>query len=155
VARVVLLVAVVVALAGCGSNGDSKSDDAKSTWAGPPKADSAGKVPVVDFNQYLKGDGQAFASSPIAAVTEFLGLDNSSAAETTMVATSPAEVQNYSEVVATLNGLLDDSVRAARYTVELHRDQESPPIWSLRAADWAQQCQPGRGHQSFTPQPCV
>jgi hypothetical protein len=110
-------------------------------------------VAISGFNDFLAGDGKEFASSPIAAVTEFLGLDESTAPETTIVATSPAEVRNFSEVVVTSNGLLDDSVRATRYTVELQRDQSK--LWRLRAADWAQRCQPGRGHQDFSAKSCV
>jgi hypothetical protein len=55
--------------------------------------------------------------------------------------------------VATLEGLLDDSVRARRYTVELQRDQSMK--WRVRDADWAQRCQPGRGHQDFSAQNCL
>ena len=39
----------------------------------------------------------------------------------TVQATSPGEVQNFSEVVVTLDGLLDDSIRAARYTIGVPR----------------------------------
>jgi hypothetical protein len=141
------LAAALVLLAGCGSSGP-----AKSGWSGPPKANASGKLPVSEFNDFLAGDGEEFARSPIAAVTEFLGLDRSSASETTVVATSPGEVRDYSEVVVTLDGLLDDSVRAARYTVELHRQAKA---WRVSAADWAQRCRPGRGHQDFSSKPCV
>ena len=151
--RLLLPAAVLtLALAGCGS--DSGSGDAKqSTWPGPSKPRADGTIPIADFNTYLAGDGQAFATSPTAAVTEFLGLDDSSAAVTTMRATSPGEVRNFSEVVTTLEGLLDDSVKASRYTVELQRNDAMQ--WRLRAADWAQSCQAGRGHQDYSPEPCV
>ncbi|MDP9286459.1 MAG: hypothetical protein M3P41_16105, partial [Actinomycetota bacterium] len=89
----------------------------------------------------------------IEAVTKFLRLDDTSAAVTTFRATSPGEVRNFSEVVVTLDGLLDDSVRATRYTIELQRDADG--MWRLRAADWAAQCQPGRGHQDFSPKLCT
>ena len=112
-----------------------------------------GRLPFADFNDYLAGDGQAFASSPIAAVTEFLRPGRASASVTTMRATSPGEVRNFSEVVTTLEGLLDDSVKASRYTVELQ--QNDAKQWRLRAAEWAQRCQAGRGHQDFSPEPCV
>jgi hypothetical protein len=152
--RQLLLAAAVLTLtlAGCGS--DSGSGDAnQSTWPGPPKPRADGTIPIADFNAYLAGDGQAFATSPTAAVTEFLGLDDSSAAVTTIRATSPGEVRNFSEVVTTLEGLLDDSVKASRYTVELQRNDAMQ--WRLRAAEWAQSCQTGRGHQDYSPNPCV
>jgi hypothetical protein len=151
--RLLLPAAVLtLALAGCGS--DSGSTGAtQSTWPGPPKPRADGTIPIADFNAYLAGDGQAFATSPTAAVTEFLGLDDSSAAVTTMRATSPGEVRNFSEVLTTLEGLLDDSVKASRYTVELQRNDAMQ--WRLRAAEWAQSCQAGRGHQDYSPEPCV
>ena len=86
-------------------------------------------------------------------MTKFLALDKTSAAVTTLRATSPGEVRNFSEVTATLDGLLDDSVQAARYTVELQRNDAKAR--RVRAVDWAQQCQAGRGHRAFSPQPCV
>jgi hypothetical protein len=145
--RGVLLAAALAVLAGCGSSGGGKE-----RWAGP-KTTPDGKVAIAGFNEFLAGDGQEFGGSPVAAVTEFLRLDHTSASVTTVVATSPGEVRNFSEVVATLDGLLDDSVRARRYTVELQRD--STKEWRVRDADWAQRCQPGRGHQDFSAKPCV
>jgi hypothetical protein len=142
------LVASLVLLAGCGSSGGSEAE-----WSGPPRQSLDGQLPIAAFNDYLAGDGKAFARSPIAAVTEFLRLDRSSAGVIEVVATSPGEVRDSSDVVATLKGLLDDSVSAARYTVELHRNGQQ--LWSVRAADWAQLCRPGRGHQDFSFRPCV
>jgi hypothetical protein len=144
--RWLLLLATAFALAGCGSNSFHSAD-----W-NRPQAGPDGTLPVSTFNDFLAGDGQDFARSPIEAVTKFLRLDNTSAAVTTFRATSPGEVRNFSEVVVTLAGLLDDSVRAARYTIELQR--AAGGMWRLRTADWAQQCQAGRGHQDFSPKLC-
>jgi hypothetical protein len=144
--RRLLLLAAVLALAGCGSNNSRSAD-----W-NRPQARPDGTLPVSAFNEFLAKDGEDFARSPIEAVTKFLRLDNTSASVTTVRATSPGEVRNFSEVGVTLEGLLDDSVRAARYTLELQRDAGG--MWRLRAADWAQQCQPGRGHQDFSPKLC-
>ncbi len=47
----------------------------------------------------------------------------------------------------------DDSVRDARYTLEYQRNADGE--WRLRAADYAQRCQAGRGHQDFSPKNCV
>jgi len=110
-------------------------------------------VPVAGFNDYLGGDGAVFARSPTAASAEFLALDKPNSAVSTVQATSPGEVQNFSEVVATLTGLQDDSVREARYTLEYQRNADGD--WRLRAADYAQRCQAGRGHQDFSPKNCL
>jgi hypothetical protein len=144
--RLVLL-AALLALAGCGSSSAPHDE-----WNGP-QARPDGTLPVKAFNDFLAGDGQDFAGSPIEAVTEFLRLDTGSAAVTTIKATSPGEVRNFSEVVVLVDGLLDDSVRAARYTIELQRDAGG--MWLLRAADWAERCQPGRGHQDFSARRCI
>jgi hypothetical protein len=141
------VLAIVLVVGGCGSSGGSKS-----VWPGREQ-NSAGHVKTAAFNDFLAGDGKEFATSPIAAVTEFLRLDQSSASVMSVVATSPGEVRNFSEVVATLDGLLDDSVRTERFTVELQRSPSK--LWRVRAADWAQRCRSGRGHQDFSPKPCV
>lgn len=140
--------AVALVLAGCGDGGARPTG-----WNGTPERSADGRVQIGAFNDFLAGDGSEFAGSPVAAVTEFLRLDESSAARTTIVATSPGEVRNFSEVLATLDGLLDDSIRAMRYTVELQRDEDG--TWRLRAADWAQRCHEGRGHAAFSPDPCL
>jgi hypothetical protein len=149
--RLIAVGAAVLALAGCGGSGGT---DALPDWTATPKPDAAGHVPVADFNDFLAGHGKVFARSPTAATTEFLGLDRPSATVSTVQATSPGEVRNFSEVVATLTGLQDDSVRDARYTLEFQKD-ESSGDWRLRAVDYAQRCQAGRGHQDFSPQLCV
>ena len=146
--RLLALGATVFLVAGCGSSGD-----ATSKWAGPPRQHLDGQLPISGFNDFLSGAGKAFASSPIAAVTEFLRLDKTSAAVTDVRATFPGEVRDEAQVVATLDGLLDDSVRTARYTVDLHRD--AAHAWTVRRAEWAQACRPGRGHLDFSAKRCV
>ena len=142
---------MVLALAGCG--GSSNGTAAPPAWTPTPKPDGAGHIPVAGYNDFLAGDGKVFARSPTAASAEFLGLDKTSAMVSTVQATSPGEVRNFSEVVATLTGLQDDSVRDARYTLEFQKDKASGD-WRLRAADYAQRCQPGRGHQDYSPKLC-
>jgi hypothetical protein len=148
--RLAAVGAAVLALAGCGGSG---GNEGLPQWSGTPKPDAAGHVPVSDYNDFLAGDGKVFARSPTAASAEFLGLDKTSAMVSNVEATSPGEVRNFSEVVATLTGLQDDSVRDARYTLEFQKDKASGD-WRLRAADYAQRCQAGRGHQSYSPALC-
>ena len=139
---------VVLVLAACGS-----SNSPSAEWTGPPQARANGTLDVAEFNDFLATGGEDFASSPIAAVVEYLGLNQSSASFTRIESTSPGEVRTFAEVVVTLQGLLDDSVRDARYTIELQEDDSG--AWRLRTAEWAQRCQAGRGHQDFSPQRCV
>ena len=65
-----LLVVAVLALAGCGSTGGPKAE-----WSGPAPAAADGTLAVSDFNDFLAGDGQPFAASPVLAASEFLRLD--------------------------------------------------------------------------------
>ena len=144
--RVLLCVAVVV-LAGCGS-----SSAPQAAWNGPPNAKPDGTLAVAGFNDFLAKSGQNFAKSPIMAVAAYLRLDNVSARTTSLVSTTPGEVRDQAMVVATLDGLLDDSVRAVRYTIELQRNQG---VWRLVSAKLARVCQAGRGHAAFSTKPCV
>jgi hypothetical protein len=142
-----LLVVALLALAGCGSSSGPKAE-----WSGPAPATADGTLTVGDFNDFLAGDGQSFAVSPVLAATEFLRLDQVDAGKTTIVSTAPGEVRDQATVVVTLDQLLDDSVRATRYEMELDRPDSD---WRLSSANLAYRCRPGRGHAAFSTQPCT
>ena len=55
-------------------------------------------------------------------------------------------------VVVTLDGVLDDSVRAQRWMLTFTPQGD---VYELTEARLAQRCRPGRGHQGFSPEPCV
>ncbi len=57
------------------------------------------------------------------------------------------------DVVVNVDGLRDDSVHAARYNLHLVRQPDQ--TWRLATVAWSQQCQPNRGHQSFTTELCL
>jgi hypothetical protein len=52
----------------------------------------------------------------------------------------------------TLEGLLDDSVRTERWTLEFEPDGEN---YVLTQATRSQRCHPGRGHQDFSSDACT
>ena len=52
-----------------------------------------------------------------------------------------------------VDGLGDDSVRARRYELTFTRRPDGS--WRIESAQWAQRCQPGRGHQTFSAEPCL
>ena len=83
---------------------------------------------------------------------EFLRLDQQTATRTTIDGIASAEGTGPETVVVTLDGLLDDSVRAQRWTLSFTPEGD---VYELTEARWAQRCQPGRGHQAFTPEPCT
>jgi len=143
-----LFVLLALALAGCGSSSSSGNE-----WDASVKAGPNGSLDVEKFNDFLARGGDIFASSPIAAVTEFLRLDTVSAATTSIQSTTPGETRDQSAVVVILDGLLDDSIRAARYDIGLQRDPSQ--MWRLTSARLTVRCQAGRGHANFSAKRCI
>lgn len=56
------------------------------------------------------------------------------------------------EILITLEGLADDSVQGKRYRVEMGWTEAG---WQMKTVGSQQRCWPGRGHQNWSPQPCV
>jgi hypothetical protein len=92
-------------------------------------------------------------SAPLAAASEFLRLDRSGAQITSLVVRRPGEGGHLATVIATLDRLPDDSVRAIRYVLTFER--RGNRAWHLRSAVRTQRCWPHRGHQGFSPADCV
>ena len=138
-----------LALVGCSKDGD---DDQTAPWAGPPDPAADGTVAVDGFQEYADGVDERWERSPAMAAAEFLRLDEQQATRTTIAGAASPEGTGPETVVVTLDGLQDDSVRAQRWTLTFTPDGD---VYELTAAEWAQRCQPGRGHQDFTPEACV
>ncbi len=145
-----LLSALVLAvgLTACGNDGD----DDEATWAGPPDPAADGTVAVDGFADFTAAVEEDWEGSAAMAAGEFLRLDQQTATRTTIDGIASAEGTGPETVVVTLDGLLDDSVRAQRWTLSFTPEGER---YALTEARWAQRCQPGRGHQAFTPEPCT
>ena len=135
----------ILALAGCG-----KSDT--PTWAGPPDPGTGGTVAVEDFAAYEQDVDERWEGSAAMAAAEFLRLDERTAATTTIEGRASAEGAGPETVTVTLDGLLDDSVRAERWTLTFTPEGEN---YVLTGATWAQRCQSGRGHQDFSSDLCA
>lgn len=134
------------ALAGCGD------EEAAATWDGPPAPDAEGRVQVDGFVAYQEDVDERWERAPALAAGEFLRLDERTAARTTIEGTAQAEGAGPQTVVVTLDGLLDDSVRAERWTLAFERVGEA---YRLASARRDLRCQPGRGHDEFSPEPCL
>lgn len=121
-------------------------------WSGPPRPDESGHIPVEGFNRFLSRHPD-LARSPVRATIEFVRLKDPSALTTTVRAEA-SRLENPQEVRVTLtqDGLPDDSIRAVRYVLEFKRAGQR---WELESARRTQRCQPGRGHQRFSPKPCL
>ena len=146
--RWALTAVVAFLLAGCGSDGGEPT-----RWEGPPRPSATGRVEVSSFNDLVARERPASAQSPLLAAAEFLRLDRSDAGTTSLVSQLGGEGNGPAAVVATLDRLPDDSVRAQRYVLQLDRQEDG--TWRLRSAIWGQRCWPGRGHQGFSAAPCV
>lgn len=140
------LSALALLLAGCAGDSDEAS------WAGPPDPGADGTVAVDGFVEHSRDVDQPWEGSAAMSAAEFLRLDERTAVRTLIEGEASAEGSGPETVVVTLDGLLDDSVRAQRWTLSFAPDGDR---YELTRASWAQRCQPQRGHQDFTPAPCV
>jgi hypothetical protein len=147
VIREAVAVGLVVLAAGCGGEGGS------AAWNGPQRPFAAdGTVSVEDFNAYAGDVDESWERSPALLAGEFLRLDQAQATQTSIDARAEGEGTGTATVTVTQRGLLDDSVAAERYVLSLQRDGD---VWRLSSAMWSQSCHSGRGHEDFTPAPCV
>jgi hypothetical protein len=142
--RGALSLLAVLALAACGSQPESE-------WPGPPKPHADGGLGVTGFDDYLD-EYENYATSPEALATEFLRLDEQHAAKTSLVTTEAPEGGNRATVVATLEGVLDDSVESVRFVLVMTKGKDG---WRLESAVRTQRCRGGRGHAGFSADSCV
>ncbi|HWP35882.1 MAG TPA: hypothetical protein VNM66_09820 [Thermodesulfobacteriota bacterium] len=134
------------ALAGCGG------EEEAATWEGPPEPDASGQVSVEEFAAYQEDVDERWERSPALAAAEFVRLDERTAPRTTIESSAVGEGMGPQTVVLTLDRLLDDSVRAERWTLLFEPVDD---IYRLSSARRDLRCQPGRGHQAFAPDPCA
>ena len=139
-----------LALAGC----DGSSDGAFApAWTGPPEPGADGTVSVDGFAEHQGRVDELWERSSAQAAAEFLRLDERAATHTTIDARAEnGEGAGPQVVVVTLDGLLDDSVRAERWTLRFDQQDD---VYVLAGALREQRCQPGRGHQGFSADACV
>jgi hypothetical protein len=120
-------------------------------WKGLPEPLPAdGTLPVDAFNEHAERVDEPWERNLRGTVDEFIGFAELKAPNVSFQATSGGGPTNASIL---LDGLLDDSVQARRYDLTLSRRQDG--TWRIESAFWAQRCQEGRGHQAFTPAPCI
>lgn len=145
----VILLLCALALAGC----DGSGDDSEAAWSGPPAPSADGTVSVDGFVEYQDGVDEPWERSAALAAGEFLRLDERTATRTTIDARAESgEGGGPQVVVVTLDGLLDDSVRAERWTLRFEQEDD---VYVLTEALREQRCRPGRGHQGYSPAACV
>jgi hypothetical protein len=138
---------LAAALAGCSGSGKDEE-----TWAGPPEAAADGSVSVEDFAAYQEDLDTRWEHSAEMTAAEFLRLDERTSSRTTIDGKSNGEGLGPRVVMVTLDGLLDDSVRAERWLLLFEPEGEN---FKLTSAVRTIRCQRGRGHEDFTAEPCV
>jgi hypothetical protein len=135
-----------LAVAGCGGSHDDE-------WPGPPAAVAAdGSASVEAFAEYQESVDEDWERSTLLIAAEYLDVDDVDASRKAIEASREEEGTPDETVVVELDGLLDDSVRAQRWTLEL---ESAGDVYRLVAARRALRCQPGRGHEDFSAEPCA
>jgi hypothetical protein len=137
----------VVLVAGCGDD-----VEVEVIWGGPPDPGAGGVVSVDGFASYQESVDEHWERSAVMAAAEFLRLDERTVQRTAIEGEAAAEGRGPQTVVVTLDGLLDDSVAAERWTLAF---DEADGVYRLTAALRELRCWPGRGHRAFAPEPCT
>jgi hypothetical protein len=152
----VLLSILALVLAACADDEEEPGADGESptaSWEGPGPPAGDGELDVAAFNDFLDQNSPDYQRSPMRLALEFAALEDPRAARSALVMSSSVEAPDAARVRLTEDGIADDSIRATRYELELSRDDAG--AWRLDAAAFSQRCQRGRGHQDFSPEPCV
>jgi hypothetical protein len=140
----------LLALLGVGCNGSD--GDAAARWAGPPEPAEDGSVSVEDFAAHQDDVDEPWERSAETAAAEFLRLDERQVVRTTIEGRADAEGFGPRGVTVTLDGLLDDSVRAERWLLIFEPDNGG---YRLTSAVRTLRCHPGRGHEDFAAESCL
>ena len=120
-------------------------------WEGLPQPLPAdGTLPVDAFNAYAESIDEPWERDLAGVTDEFIG--DTEASSRSFQATTAGEGGSANASLL-LDGLFDDSVRSRRYDLTLSRRDDG--TWRIDTAQWAQRCHEGRGHQAFSPAPCL
>ena len=121
------------------------------TTARPPTGvPPPGKLPVDAFNARAESVDEPWERDLAALTQEFLALREQESSTRSFNSTSSGDSATATLLV---DGLGDDSVRARSY--ELTFERRADGTWRIVSASWAQRCHEGRGHQEFSPEPCL
>jgi hypothetical protein len=138
---------LMLGFAGCGE--DEKSN---ASWSGPPAPAADGTVDVAGFRDFEAEVEESWENAPALAAGQFLRLDRRTATVTTIDARSGPEGTGPAAVTITLDGILDDSVRSERWMLSFAPEGST---FRLSEARRAQRCREGRGHTTYSAEPCV
>src|SRR5919108_201256 len=91
-------------------------------WQGPGQA--LGMLPVAAFNEHADDVDGTWEQSAALTAAEFVRVDRSTARNVSIASRGGPEDAPQALVEVVLDGLLDDSVRARRYVLELRRTEQ-------------------------------
>lgn len=117
------------------------------------RAGSSEPLPHDAFNETVakaKAAGETWVSDPIMVVRRFA--DWGGERQGVWVVSGTGERPSRYEVVAIADGFLDDSVRGERLDVSL--EMASDQSWRIAGARVSWRCWPGRGHETYSTDPC-
>jgi hypothetical protein len=119
-------------------------------WEGTVEVDfGSGEVAAPGFNDLIDDDRPDWARDPLSTVTVLLLLDELEGD----LETSQQTQDGNPVVVVTNSGIGDDSVAAIRYRIVLEQGDDGLHRFAAGEAGW--RCQPERGHQDFSVEPCT
>jgi hypothetical protein len=110
----------------------------------------SGTLPVDAFNARAESVDEPWERDLAKVTDEFLALPEQESGSRSFQSTSNGDNASASLLI---DGLADDSVRARSYELTFTRRDDG--TWKVESAQWAQRCHEGRGHQDFSPEPCV
>jgi len=116
----------------------------------PAPLPAEGTLPVHGFNAYMESIDEPWERDLAGVMDAFVEAGAGDSSSRSFQATSSGDSAT---ATLTLEGLMDDSVRAQRYELDLSRRDDG--TWKVESASWSQRCHEGRGHQDFSPEPCV
>jgi hypothetical protein len=119
----------------------------ETTTGVPPQS---GALPVAAFNARAESIDEPWERSLAKVTDEFLALEPQENSSRSFQSTSSGDSASATLVI---DGLGDDSVRARRYELTFTRRDDGS--WKVESAHWTQRCHEGRGHQDFSPEPCL
>ena len=123
-------------------------------WPDIPDAATDGSVPVRQFNDALDASHPAWETSATAVALAYTHFPDDLVLEHgTVTAEQEIDAAGRIHLALTHRGLGDDSIAAERYLLVM--SQQTDGNWRLESAQWSQQCQPNRGHRTFTKEACA
>jgi hypothetical protein len=146
---------------GCAGGDDSATDTVtvivtttatvtETTTDTTESASPSGTLPVDAFNAHAESVDEPWERDLEKLTDEFVAVGAQEGGSRSFQSTSSGDTATASLL---LDGLGDDSVRARRYELTFSRRDDG--TWKIESASWVQRCHEGRGHQDFSPEPCV